>query len=98
MVALAYDARQFTETVMTCTTTFDTLRDFLGPDRHRFAMKQLVNALKDTGREGLNIPEAIQRSSLQMPEFVGALGLASKEGIVESFADRNIQRLRLSSF
>jgi hypothetical protein len=82
---------------MTRMTTVDTLRDFLGPDRDRFAVTQLIDALKGAGRQGLNIPETIQRSSLQMTEFVGALGLASREGIVESFADRNIQRLRLKS-
>lgn len=76
-------------------TTAETFEGFLGSDRKRLAVRQLINALKGTGQQGLNVPETIQRSELQMTEFVGALGVASKEGIVESFADHNTQRLRL---
>jgi hypothetical protein len=73
----------------------ELLAGLFGPDREVAQVNQLLRALRNAGHHGLNVPETIQRSELDVNSFVDALSAASESGQVESFSDRNTQRLRL---
>ncbi len=86
---------------MSSNTSAEALSQFLNSNPDGAAtggqlIDRLGKALTSVGDEGLPFVDAMSLAGLSRPEFLSVLGTATSAGLVQSFEEAGMQKLRLT--